>query len=118
MHRAEVGKTVIIHTHPAAEPAIDVVALAQPRERSRAANALTGRSEPQRQQKPRARRRLSRRVGPGSNRLFKLPQIELLDVSPDHPHKMRMRNLIALAISPSVRSPDGAQRNPGPYERE
>src|SRR6185503_9245172 len=88
MRRAEVGKAVVVHTHPAAEPPVDVVALTQPRQRPRAANALTRRIEPQRQQKSRARRRLSSRMGSRSDRLFKLAQIKLLDVSPDYPDRM------------------------------
>ena len=58
----EVGKAVIVHTHPATQPAIGVVALAQPLQRACAADPLARRIEPQSQQQPRARRRLTRRV--------------------------------------------------------
>lgn len=46
VRRAEVGKAVIVHTHSAAEPPIDVVALTQPCQRPRTANALARRIKP------------------------------------------------------------------------
>ena len=49
MRHPEVGEPVIVHAHPAAQPAIGVVALAQPRQRPRAADPFARRIKPQRQ---------------------------------------------------------------------
>src|SRR6185437_8644177 len=48
MRGAEVGKSVIVHAHPAAKPAIDVVALAQPRQAPRTSDPFARRVKPQR----------------------------------------------------------------------
>ena len=84
----EVRQRVIVHRHPAAQPAIHVVARAQPLQRPRAANALAGGVKPQRQQKPRRNRGMARSVLARPDPVFEQAQIEALDIAPDHPHRV------------------------------
>ena len=49
----EVRQRVIVHRHAAAQPAIDVISSAQPRQRPGAADPIAGGVEPKPQQKPR-----------------------------------------------------------------
>ena len=85
---AEVRKRVIVHRHAAAQPAIDIVALAQPLQSARAAHPLAGGIKPQRQQKPRRCRRMAGPVVPCLDPLLKLAQIEPRHIGPDHAHRM------------------------------
>ena len=84
----EVRQRVIVHRYPAAQPAIDIVALAQPLQRARAADTLAGGIEPQRQQKPRRCRRMAGAVAPRLDPILQLAQIKPFDIGPDQAHRM------------------------------
>jgi len=81
----EVRKPVIVDAHPAAQPAIGVVAFAQPGQRPCAPDSVAGRIKPQRQHQSRADRSLPGSVLAGAHRLLQRAQVESLDVFPDHP---------------------------------
>jgi hypothetical protein len=84
----EIRQHVIVHRHSAAQPAIGVVALAQPLQGARAADTLTGGIEPQRQQKPRRCRGVTGAVAPSLDPVLQLTQIEPFDIGPDQAHRM------------------------------
>jgi hypothetical protein len=79
----KVRQRVIVHRHPTAEPAIGIVAVAQPFQSARAADALAGGIKPQRQQKPRRNRRMSGPVIPGLDPILKLAQVKPHHIGPD-----------------------------------
>ena len=62
----EVRQRVIVQRDPATEPAVDVMAVAEPVQRSRAADAVARGVQPKRQQQPRRWRRMTagRRIPP------------------------------------------------------
>ncbi len=84
----EVRQRVIVHRHATTQPAIDIMAVAQPLQDARAADAVAGGIEPQCQQKPRRRRRMTRPLAPSLDPILKLAQVESLDIRPDHTHRM------------------------------
>jgi len=111
----EVRQHVIVHRYPAAQPAISIVALAQSLQRSRAADALACRIEPQRQQKPRRCRGVTGAVVPGLDPALQLTQIKPLDIGPDQAHRMvfsdqtldihrAQRDLVALRLAQPQRA--------------
>ena len=88
----KVGETVIIYAHPAAEPAIDVVLLAQPRQCPRASDPFAYRIKPKSQYQSWARWCLSRRVLARFDRILHRAQIELLHIIPEQPRRMVSSN--------------------------
>jgi len=79
---------VIVHAHPAAQPPIGVMALAQASECPRATQFLRWSHKATAQQQPRARRSLTRRVFARSYGFLQRPQIEPLDIIPNRPCRM------------------------------
>src|SRR5690242_20451118 len=71
----KVRKAVIVYTHTAAQPSICVVSGTQSIQCSRTADALADGEQPQRQQQPRARRCLPRRVCARPDPLLQFSQI-------------------------------------------
>src|ERR1700730_1652822 len=88
MRGTKVRKTMVVHADPAAQPAIRVMALTQPRQRPRAPDPFARRKQPQRNQQTRSDRRLACRMLARPDRLLKLLQIKRLNVSPDDPRRM------------------------------
>jgi hypothetical protein len=84
----EVRQRVIVQRHATAEPAVDVVTVAEPIQGPRAANAIARSVQPKRQQQPRRWRRITRPVLPRLDAIFQLAQVEPCDISPDHPRRM------------------------------
>ena len=66
------------------------MAVAQPLQSARAADALAGGVKPQRQQQPRRNRRMAGPVAAGLDPILKLAQIEPRHIGPDHPHRMAL----------------------------
>lgn len=82
----EVRERVVVHAHPATQPAEAQELPTQPRQHARAPHLLQGRVQPQRHQQARITRRMT---GPTLDRLdrpVQLRQIELLD---KRPHQTR-----------------------------
>ena len=84
----EVRQRVIVQRHATAEPAVDVVTVAEPVQGPRTANAVARGVQPKRQQQPRRWRRMTRPVLPRLDPIFQLAQVEPFDISPDHPCRM------------------------------
>ncbi|KKZ85463.1 hypothetical protein RPHASCH2410_PA01690 (plasmid) [Rhizobium phaseoli Ch24-10] len=84
----KIRKRVIVHRDTAAQPAIDVVAPAQPFQSPRAADTVAAGIEPQRQQKPWRNRRMARPVLARFDPTFKRAQIQPLDIAPNDAHRV------------------------------
>ena len=89
---AEVREKVVVQRHAAAQPADAIVLLRQSFELARAAHTLDTGIQPQSQHHPRIGRRPARRVRPSLDLTIQIPQIDLLDVSPDRPRRMTCVN--------------------------
>jgi hypothetical protein len=84
----EVRQRVIVQRHPATEPAIDVMADAQPVQRPRASDAVARGVQPKRQQQPGRRRRMAGPVLPRLDPILQFAQLKPFDIGPDHPRRM------------------------------
>src|SRR5205807_1722082 len=85
---AKLSQRPVVHHEPAAEPAVDIIPPAQPRQQPRAHNALARRVKPQRQQQPRRDRRMARNAFARLDPHLQLAQIQARDVSPDQPRRV------------------------------
>src|SRR3974390_2297211 len=85
---AEVAQRVVVDRHPAAQPAIRIMAFAQPLQGPCASHPLAGRVKPQRQQQARRNCRMSRHPLPRFDRILQLAQINLLHVIPNQSGRM------------------------------
>jgi hypothetical protein len=85
---AKLSQRPVVHPETPAEPAVDIVPLAQPRQQPRAYNSLARRVKPQRQQQPRRDRRMARNAFPRLDPRLQLAQIQARDVSPDQPRRV------------------------------
>jgi len=83
--RAKVVERVVVHRHPAADPAIRVVLAHQPGNLPPAAYAFQRRVQPQREQDARVDRRAPSVATPRLDRLKQPAQVLLLDVAPHQP---------------------------------
>ena len=81
----------MVQAHPAAQPAIGVMLLAQLVEPPRAADILNRREQPQGHQQLRSGRRPARRIAPRRERVVKLRQVQPLDHRPHGPGRMVRR---------------------------
>ncbi len=84
----EVRQRMMVQRHPTAEPAVDIMTVAEPVQRPPAANAIARGVQPKRQQQPGRWRRMTRPVLPRLDPIFQFAQVEPFDISPDHPHRM------------------------------
>ena len=82
MASAKIRQRVIIDRHPAADPLISDMALAQPRQRPRAAHSVNRRIKPQRHRHLRAGRGMTRPARARLDRVEHQAQIQLLDKRP------------------------------------
>jgi len=84
----EVRQRVIVQRHPATEPAIDVMVVAEPVQRPRASNAVARGVQPKCQQQPWRRCRVAGPVLPRLDPILQFAQLEPFDIGPDHPSPM------------------------------
>jgi hypothetical protein len=89
---AEVRQRVVVHPHPAADPAVGIVALAQPVDLARAAHPVDGRPQPQRHQDRRVGRRRAPVTRPRANARVQRAQIQRLHESPHRTDRVIGRN--------------------------
>ena len=94
MRHPEIRQRVVVHRHPAAQPAIGEVLLAQPGELPRAADPVHRRPQPQRHHQLGRRRRLPRHPLPRLHRIMQRAQIKRLHKRPHRPHRMIARHQI------------------------
>ena len=89
---AEVRKSMGVHPHAAAQPAIDEVALAQAHDLAGAADTVDHRIQPQRQQQTRIDRRPPHRVRARLDRGVKLTQLQRRHEAPHQTSRMIERD--------------------------
>ena len=92
MRDAKVAQRVMVQAHSARQPTIGVVALAQIRQRPRAAHAFARRKQPQRQKQSPRRRRAAGRGLARFHAIFQRPEIERDDVVPEQSRRMILAN--------------------------
>src|SRR3546814_4070257 len=79
---------VRVHRHPAAQPSVRIVLLAQSCQRTRTSDTVLGRVKPQCKLKPRRDRGMARMPLARLHRSLQIAQIKALDIAPDHPCRM------------------------------
>ena len=88
---AEIGERVVVHRHPAHEPAIRIMRLAEAIERAGAAHAVQRRVEPERRQNGGIDRRAPRAAFDGPNRAVQRREIQSFHEVPHDPRAMLRR---------------------------
>ena len=91
MRDAEITQRVVIHRDPAAQPAIGVMAVAEPIHFARAADAVHGRVEPERDQDLGINRRAAGAAFPRADGRIERRQIQALDEAPDQARRVARR---------------------------
>src|SRR3546814_590542 len=84
----EVRQRVRVHRHPAAQPSVRIVLLAQSCQRTRTSDTVLGRVKPQCKLKPRRDRGMARMPLARLHRSLQIAQIKALAIAPDHPCRM------------------------------
>src|SRR3546814_18274135 len=82
---------VRVHRHPAAQPSVRIVLLAQSCQRTRTSDTVLGRVKPQCKLKPRRDRGMARMPLARLHRSLQIAQIKALDIAPEHPRSEERR---------------------------
>ena len=115
---AEVRKSMVVHPHAAAEPAIDEVALAQAHDLAGAADTVDHGIKPQRQQQTRIDRRPPHRVRARLDRSVKFTQLQRRHEAPHQTSRMierdqgiEINDLPGRLVAPGLLHPRGPGAN-------